>query len=208
MKKFNFEKIVVGDFQTNCYICYNENGCVVIDPGDEIAKISEFITKNKLDIKYIINTHGHGDHMGGNSQLKEIFPDILIACHKDEEEMLLNSEKNLSSAISRSIISPKPDILLNDKDILKICDGIEFEIIHTPGHTKGGICLKSDGIIFCGDTIFLESIGRTDLPGGDYNTIINSIREKIFCLEDCKLYPGHGPVTTILHEKKFNPFLN
>ncbi len=214
------EKLNVGPLGACCYIVINEDTkqAIIIDPGGSHQDIIDLIEKNGLAPRLIINTHGHGDHMGANKEVKEAFPDIKIAIHKDDVECLTQPKKNLSFLGGFLLKSPPADIVLKEGDKVGI-DGIELEVIHTPGHTPGGICLlgklssdsgsgKKPDVLFSGDTLFQEGVGRTDLPGGDHAALIRSIQEKIFTLAgDITVYPGHGDATTIEEEKNSNPFV-
>jgi len=199
----------VGSIGANCYIigCEETREGAVIDPGGNGPSIVQVIESLKLKIKYIINTHGHIDHIGANRQVKEATgAEILI--HEEDAGMLTNPVSNFSMFMGRNITSPPADRFIKDGDIIKIGNTIELEVIHTPGHTRGGVCLKTGDIIFAGDTLFAGSIGRTDFPGGSFKTLIESINNKIMCYEDhVKVYPGHGPATTVGFERKHNPFL-
>ncbi len=192
----------------NCFIvgCENTKSAVVIDPGDEADKILMSLAESQLTVKYIINTHGHFDHVGANKKLKAATgADILI--HKDDAPMLAQVS-SASMAFGLQVEdSPPADRTLTDGDKITFGD-ITFTVIHTPGHSPGGISLLTDNVVFVGDSLFYGSIGRTDFPGGDYNTLIASIKNKLLPLgDDVKVYTGHGPATTIGQEKRMNPFL-
>ena len=192
----------------NCYIlgCENTKEAVVIDPGDDGDQILLALAKSALKVKYLINTHGHFDHVGANKAMKEATK-ASIGIHPDDAPMLMELSKSASMFGMSAENSPPPDILLNHGDQLSFGD-ITLEVIHTPGHSKGGICLYTKGHLFAGDTLFKSSIGRTDLPGGNYDTLIASIRTKLFTLpDDTIVYTGHGPETSIGYEKRMNPFL-
>jgi hydroxyacylglutathione hydrolase len=201
-------EIVVGPIGANCIIlgCEKTLKAVVIDPGDEGDKILEQLTKDKLTLEYIINTHGHFDHVGANKRLKEVTDaDILI--HKEDAPMLGHLEEMAKSFGMRMENSPPADKTIADGDKISFGE-ISLNVIHTPGHSPGGVSLHTDGLVVAGDTLFQGSIGRTDLPGGDFNTLISSIKNKLYKLDDkTKVYTGHGPSTEIGLEKKFNPFL-
>ncbi|MBA3035560.1 MAG: MBL fold metallo-hydrolase [Desulfobacterium sp.] len=201
------EDLIVGPIMSNCFIvgCETTKEAVVIDPGDESNKILMVVAKHKLKVKYIINTHGHIDHVGGNKKLKEITgADLLI--HSLDAPMLSCLSATGAAWGMNVEDSPPPDRMLKDGDEVKFGD-ITLKVIHTPGHSPGGISLYTDGCVFVGDTLFAGSIGRTDFPGGDYDTIISSIRNKLFVLGDnVRVLTGHGPETSIAIEKKFNPF--
>jgi len=201
--------IPVGMLETNCYILGDPEtrSGIVIDPGAELEKIAAVIERASLKIKYIINTHGHYDHIGADRSLKEICgAEILI--HREDAEMLSDPALNLSFADNgNEIENLKADKVLEDGDVINIGD-ILLKVIHTPGHTPGSICLLTGNEIFTGDTLFAGSAGRTDLPGGSYEQLVDSIHNKIKPLPGhLKVYPGHGPTTTIEVEKSQNPFM-
>lgn len=200
--------LVVGELDTNCYIISDlENKVsVVIDPGDEGEVILGEIKAKGCTLKAIINTHGHMDHIGANTFLKEkTGADIYI--HADDADMLTDAAKNLSIYAGRSIVSPPADKLISDKDVLTF-GNIKFKVIHTPGHSPGSISLRMGIDLFSGDTLFKKSIGRTDFINGDYTQIISSIKKKLLTLDgQTNVYPGHGEETTISYEKSNNPFV-
>ncbi|MCF7794623.1 MAG: MBL fold metallo-hydrolase [Candidatus Cloacimonetes bacterium] len=197
---------ILPEFDTNTYLMWDEESkeAMIIDPAKADDRLLNEIKDLKL--KYIVNTHGHGDHIGGNALLKEK-TDAKIAIHKHDAKMLQDPNSNLSSFWGAALRSPAADILLQDGDELKL-GKYKIKIIHTPGHSEGGICLLIGNAIFSGDTLFASSIGRTDLPGGSYNTLINSIKTKILTLSgNTIVYPGHGPETTVEDESVSNPFV-
>lgn len=202
--------LAVGMIEANCYIigCTKTGEAMVIDPGAEGSRILDAIEQNNFKVKYIVNTHGHHDHIGALSEVKEgTGAEILI--HSEDSQMLENPNKNLSAFMGQDSRQPGADRLLRNGDIIEVGE-LSFQIIHTPGHTLGGISVynKEEKVCFTGDTLFLGSIGRTDLPGGSYPAIIKAIKEKLLVLPDeVTVYPGHGPETTIAKEKKINPFL-
>ncbi len=200
--------MVVGSIATNCYIvgCEKTKEAAVIDPGEEGEKILAVLNEVGYKAKQIINTHGHMDHISANGMIKSETGAQLVI-HKDDADYLTNASKNLSGLMGQNNTGPAADRLLEDGDTIKIGDTITLTVIHTPGHTPGGICLAAEDVIFTGDTVFAGSIGRTDLPGGSYETIIDAIKEKLLILEgDYTLYPGHGPASTLKEEKLSNPF--
>lgn len=208
------ERMELGPLGACCYILINEEtkGAVIIDPGGDAPEVIRLIKENGLKPGLLINTHGHGDHIGANKELKEAFPDIKICIHEEDEAMLTHPSKNLSFLGGWLYKSPPANVVLKEGDRIGI-EGIELEVIHTPGHTPGGICLlsRSDNnpaVLFSGDSLFRGSIGRTDLPGGSYDALIEALEKKILPLPGNTLvYPGHGPGTTLEEEKGNNPFL-
>lgn len=192
----------------NCFIlgCEDTREAVVIDPGDDADQILMILAKEKLTVKYLINTHGHFDHVGANRRMKEV-TGAKLAIHPDDVPMLSELSRSAASFGLSAENSPEPDLLLHDKDTVRF-GNITLTVIHTPGHSRGGIALYTPGHLFAGDTLFAGSIGRTDLPGGDYDTLIASIKRKLLVLpDDTVVYTGHGPETTIADEKRMNPFL-
>lgn len=202
------KRIQVGMIGTNCYLvaCPDTKEAIVIDPGDEAKMIYDLAEKEGYKISAIVNTHGHWDHVGGNSELKAL-TGAPILIHEQDASYLGDRKLNLGSLMGKNEVSPSADKCLQEGDIVQV-GKLEFKVIHTPGHTPGGISLLGEKDIFVGDTLFAGSIGRTDFPGGDYRVIISMIKEKLLPLADeIKVYPGHGPSTTIGQEKKKNPFL-
>ena len=206
------DALVLGSYQTNCYVLRKDRldkDCLVIDTGLESEELMDFLAENELNPVACILTHGHADHMCGIPLLREKYPTIKIYIHKLDAEMLTRPSKNLSMLTGVMFKTEPADELLEENDMIDVA-GIRLKVIHTPGHTPGGISLYSqnDNIVFAGDTLFAESVGRTDFPGGDTELLINSIKQKLFMLaSDTICYTGHGPATTIAHEKKYNPFL-
>jgi len=201
------EKLVVGPFASNCYIVgsqSNKEG-MIIDPGDEAKQILKRVKDLELDIKFIVLTHGHIDHTGALKEVREV-TGAKVAIHADDAKSL--KVQSLSRIFGLSYPTPPPpDRLLKDGDSLDV-GGMHFEVLHTPGHTSGGICLLGEGVVFSGDTLFNYGIGRTDLPGGSSSQLMNSIQTKLMTLPDnTVVYPGHGPDTTIGAERVGNPFL-
>ncbi|MDJ0830038.1 MAG: MBL fold metallo-hydrolase [Desulfobacterales bacterium] len=202
--------LTVGPIMANCFIlgCKETNEAVVIDPGDEADRILTAMAEDQLALKYIINTHGHFDHVGGNKSLHETTKaGILI--HALDEPMLKSLAASAAAWGLAAENSPPPERTLADGDTVSF-GKFNLDVIHTPGHTPGGISLHMNGYVFVGDTLFAGSIGRTDFPGGDYGTLISSIQNKLFPLgDDVQVFTGHGPDTTIGREKqkRFNPFV-
>lgn len=201
------QSLVVGPIMANCFIigCEKTRKAAVIDPGDDSSQILMKLAEHKLTVEYIINTHGHFDHVGANRKLKEATGAKLVIHALDQSMLKVLSETSAAFGLSVEN-SPPPDQTVQDGDIIKFGE-IILTVLHTPGHTPGGISLHTDGVVFVGDTLFAGSIGRTDFPGGDFNTLISSIRNKLYSLGDQVIvYTGHGPETTIGREKRSNPF--
>lgn len=201
-----FSKLVVGPLEVNCYLIGDEEAreATVIDPGDEDDRILDVLNEKDFKLRYIINTHAHFDHVGVNQALKDATgAEIMI--HEGDKE-LLRAAWDQGFLYGLDIPPSVPDRLLKDGDEIEI-GRIKLKVIHTPGHSEGGICLLGDGFVFTGDTIFAGSAGRTDFPGGDLEKLLESIRQKLAVLDDdIRVFPGHGPETTIGEEKENNPF--
>ncbi|MCF6465924.1 MBL fold metallo-hydrolase [Clostridium sp. Cult2] len=201
-------RIPAGIYAANCYLVDSEDSkeAIVIDPGGDEDDIIAQIKNLGLDVKYIVLTHGHGDHIAGVKGIKD-YTNAPLAIHKDDEYLLKDGRSNLSSMMAMGTVETLADILLEDGDEIEFGDLIA-EIIHTPGHTPGGISIKIGDSIFTGDTLFAGSIGRTDFPNSSFKDIMNSIKERIIVYpDDTKVYPGHGPSSTIKNEKESNPFI-
>lgn len=199
-----------GALQANTYLAVDEktNEGFIVDPGGYNKVLTKEVRDNDVKIKYIILTHGHSDHICGVNEHKAEFPDAKIVVYKDEEAMLENPNLNQSPGFGVPY-STKADILVSDGDELKVGD-VTLKFIHTPGHTEGGMCIyvKEAKALFSGDTLFRQSIGRTDFPGGSYKEIMDSIRKKLFLLpDDTNVFPGHMGTTSIGFEKENNPFV-
>jgi len=202
------KRFVVGAIETNCYVvsCPDSRESVVIDPGDYDPSLAAYLEEKGLSVKYIVNTHSHFDHTGGNKKLKDATGAPLLI-HRAEAGML--PRINLLALMFGLKVdkSPPADGFLAEGDEVKF-GNISLNVLETPGHSPGSISLYTDNVAFVGDTLFAGSIGRTDLPGGSYDRLIQSITEKIVPLgDDTVVYSGHGPETTVGHEKRYNPFL-
>lgn len=198
------ETIVVGPNQTNCYIlgCDDTKEAVIIDPGADTDEIKRAVKRSGVSPRFIINTHGHADHIASNKDFK-----LPIYIHKLDADFLTNPRKNMSLFFGFLITSPPAGRLLDGGEKIGI-GKLALEIIHTPGHTPGGICIKTGKIVFTGDTLFKDGVGRTDLVGSSERDLFDSIKNKLLVFnDDTVIYPGHGPSSTIGKEKKTNPFL-
>lgn len=202
------EGFEVGPIAANCYIIGCEKTALgaVVDPGAEGGRILKRLESLNLKCKYIILTHGHVDHIGALKEVREATGAEVII-HKDDAGMLTSPAQNLSLFMGTMLKFDAADRLLEDGDKIQV-GNLTLEVIHTPGHTPGGICLKLGNDLITGDTLFAGSVGRSDFPGGDHNVLINSIKSKLLIYpDDTNVYPGHGPASTIGQEKKTNPFL-
>lgn len=201
-------KLTIGFFGVNNYIVHSPGSskAVLIDAGDDPDSILQKINALNLELVYLINTHGHGDHIAGNTcVIAETGAKLMI--HPLDEPYLNDPNLNLSSYLGHQLKSPPPDKLLDEGDTVEL-EEIKFEVLHTPGHTPGHISLLVNNIAFVGDVIFKESIGRTDFPLSSHSQLIETIKTKIYVLPDNTiLYNGHGPDTIVEHEKKYNPFV-
>jgi glyoxylase-like metal-dependent hydrolase (beta-lactamase superfamily II) len=192
----------------NCFVlgCEETLHAAVIDPGDEADRILTSLAESQLTLDYIINTHGHFDHVGANKRLKDA-SNAPILIHALDAPMLSQLAASASAWGLTIENSPPPNRTIDEGDTVSF-GNITLTVIHTPGHTPGGVSLKTQGHVFVGDTLFSGSIGRTDFPGGNFETLKASIQEKLFALDDdVEVYTGHGPQTTIGQERRYNPFV-
>jgi hydroxyacylglutathione hydrolase len=192
------DRLILGDFQTNCYVVRRDESasdCAIIDAGLDARELVTFLAEHRLHPAAVILTHGHIDHIQGLGLLRQ--------------HLLLDSEANLSELAGADFSTDRADVLLEDGQTIEEA-GLRFSVLHTPGHTPGGICLyaQPEGVLFAGDTLFAGSVGRTDFPGGSMDDLLAGIRDKLFVLPDqTVVHPGHGGRTTIGREKRCNPFL-
>jgi len=203
------EKLVVGALQTNCYLVGDEatREGIIIDPGGNGALILETVQRLKLDVKLVVNTHGHVDHIAANREVME-GTGAPLAIHPDDANMLTNPLRSFAILMGKIHPSPPATVLLEEGSTVEF-GSIVLQVLHTPGHSAGSISLwcADEKAVFSGDVLFNLSIGRADLPGGSQRVLLQSIREKLFTLpDDTVVYPGHGPVTTIGFERVHNPW--
>jgi len=202
--RFFLKRFVVGPLAVNAYLVADpstKTACL-IDPGAEYKKIRAFLDKEGLKLSFIINTHGHGDHIGANADFG-----VPIYIHRLDKDFLVDPGRNLSRSFFFSVKSPPASRLLEEGDSIEI-GGVRLKVLHTPGHTPGSISLVSGGVAFTGDTLFNSGVGRTDFDYGDEAALFDSIRKKLLTLPDeTTIYPGHGEESTIGEEKRSNPFL-
>lgn len=200
----HIKKFVLGDIRSNCYIVYQNHKALVIDPGFESQEVYDFINNENLEVTIIYATHGHLDHVGGINALKQKFPNAVVYAPKRDIDFL-----DVTKGYSRLKESVNVDYLLdNDIEQVILFEGVNFRVIHTPGHSKGGTCLYANQTLFSGDTLFYQTVGRTDLHQSSFEELKSSILEKLYTLPDETIcYPGHGSFTTIGHEKKSNVFV-
>lgn len=196
---------IVGPLETNCYVLadpVSRDACL-IDPGADPGIIKDYLKKSGLRLRFIINTHGHGDHIAANRHFH-----VPIYIHRLDADFLSDPGLNMSKVFMLGITSPKASRLLEDGEVVKL-GNLGLEILHTPGHTPGSVSVKVGGIVFTGDALFAGGIGRTDFGYGDTDLLMRSISEKLFSLgDDTRIYPGHGPESTIGQEKRSNPFFS
>jgi glyoxylase-like metal-dependent hydrolase (beta-lactamase superfamily II) len=204
--------IVSQPFAENTYVVWRQgrNDALVIDPGLEPELILEFIQARGLTPVAILNTHGHGDHIGGNAALKEAYPDAPLIIGAKETRLLSNANANLSAPFGMPIVSPPADRLVREGDVLELA-GIQLEVLDIPGHSPGHVvfvCREDPVVVFGGDVLFRNGVGRFDFPGSNGPQLFEGIQTKLFTLPpDTIVYPGHGPQTSVGHEKRTNPFV-
>jgi glyoxylase-like metal-dependent hydrolase (beta-lactamase superfamily II) len=203
------ERFQLGSLWTNCYVVANSTkDAFVIDPGGPTAEVKRFIAENGLCVKRILLTHGHGDHIAGLEEIRDLASDGT-AIHSEDEDCVTNPSKNLSSMMGTSFKFKGADLTLKDGDTISAGD-MSVKVIHTPGHTKGGCCFYisegDEALLISGDTLFARSVGRTDLPGGDERELLKSLKKLDSFPDSLPVYPGHGPSTTLGEERMLNPF--
>ena len=206
-KKYEVKTMVLPPIGTNCYILIDRatRKAAVIDPCAAGQRILDTLKQNNATVELIINTHGHWDHTGANRFLHdETRAPILI--HEADAAMLSSAELSAAATFGAGIELSAPDRLLHDKDVIELGE-LKLEVLHTPGHTPGGICLFTEDLCFSGDTLFRLSMGRTDLEGGDVTQMEYSLNKLMRYPDETTVLPGHGPSTTIGYERKFNPYI-
>jgi hydroxyacylglutathione hydrolase len=200
------KKLIVGPLENNCFMIADEKSseCLVTDPGDEPDRIIDLIKESKFQVRYILCTHAHFDHVGALPEVKEETK-AKIALHSDDLFIYRNAPEYAKAWGFEIDPLPEPDLLVSEGDILELGD-LKFEVFHTPGHSPGGICIYGEGILITGDTIFAGSVGRTDLKGGDREKLKESFKRLMSLPDETRILPGHGPESTIGHEKTGNFF--
>ncbi len=197
-----------GPIFVNTYLVYDEtNEGFIVDPGGFSEELADCIREQGLHIGWILLTHGHGDHIGGIEEFRQVLPGVQVLAHEDEKKVLEDPAFNSSRSINRRTITEHADKYVKDGDEMTI-GNMKIKFYHTPGHTPGGQVILVDKYCFCGDTVFRGSIGRTDFPGGDYDAIIRSLHRILELPGDTVLLPGHMGTSTVQTEKETNPFVN
>ncbi len=199
------ERFVFNAYSTNCYVIYDQGEAVIVDPGDNSEKVLAFLEQEGLRAVAIVNTHGHCDHIFGNAWFKEK-TGAPLCIHEDDAAFLADSRLNLGTQVRLEVAVSEADRLLKDGDEIAVGSG-NLQVIHTPGHTPGGICLYGHGILISGDTLFKSSVGRWDFPGSDEQALLKSLKRLTELPLETKVYPGHGFSTTVARELELNPFL-
>lgn len=207
------DTLALGEYQTNSYVLRADEDtldCLVIDTGLDAQPLFDFLADHALRPAAVVLTHAHIDHIAGLDLMRTLFPKAPVSIHRLDAPALSDPSRNLSRMMGVPFRTQDADRLLDDGDIIEEA-ALTLNVIHTPGHSPGGICLHSpdDAILFTGDTLFADSVGRTDFPLADMNQLLKSIKERLFLLPDKTIcYPGHGPQTTIGREKRYNQFLH
>jgi glyoxylase-like metal-dependent hydrolase (beta-lactamase superfamily II) len=203
------ERFQVGELWTNCYVVSNErHDAIVVDPGGPMKEVISYIERNGLRVARIMLTHGHGDHIMGLGEIRALASEG-VCVQTEDSGYLVSASKNLSAIMGRAAEFKAADSLLSDGDSIQM-GNMKIEVIHTPGHTRGGVCFYitegPDALLISGDTLFARSVGRTDLPGGDEATLVESLKKLESLPDSLPVYPGHGPATVLGEERKLNPY--
>jgi len=210
----SIRRLIVSPILSNCFLVYEEKSArgIIIDPGDEGLKILKLIKELGLSIQYILNTHGHIDHIGANEFMRRQ-TSALIGIHRYDAPLLESAELSGASFLGMPFVSHKPDFMIREQKEID-CGSFKLEVIHTPGHSEGSCCFfipdlgKGNPALFTGDTLFMDSVGRTDLPGGDSKALNRSLASLVHTIPGAaKVFPGHGSLTTLKREKECNPYL-
>lgn len=203
------KKFILGPIENNNYLLIDESvqEAILIDCTEESPEIENALKESGAKLKYILLTHGHFDHVLGVNAFKKKYPECKVLLHEDDRDLLASIKTFAQNFMLGDVENQQVDEYIKSDDIINFADK-EVKVIHTPGHTQGCVCYLIGDDLFSGDTLFYESVGRTDLPGGSYEQIKSSIKEKLFVLDDnIKVYPGHGWESTIGHEKVNNQFM-
>ncbi|MFQ6069141.1 MAG: MBL fold metallo-hydrolase [Candidatus Aminicenantales bacterium] len=203
-----YEAVIVGALETNCYLVYCEETreCAIVDPGADPQRIFSAISSRELKPVVILNTHGHIDHIGANRDMKDRFG-VPLRIHAADSSMLGGEQSLELSLLLQAKASPHADSFFEEGEVIEIGKS-SLEILHTPGHSPGSVSFVGDGFVLSGDTLFSGGVGRTDLPGGDWQELMHSLEDKILTMpEKTVVLPGHGPSTTVGREKVSNPFI-
>ncbi|MDO4987505.1 MAG: MBL fold metallo-hydrolase [Synergistes sp.] len=205
----NIKRFPLGALWTNCYIIWDENkDGFIVDPGGSADEVRDFVALNGIKVHLILLTHGHTDHIGGVCDVRDLAK-CGVAVHVEDADCLTNADRNLSSIFDVPFTIKEAEKLLSDGDVLEI-GTLKLKVIHTPGHTPGGICVvvsdADESVLISGDTLFARSVGRSDLPGGDEDTLYDSLKRLVGLPKDMRVLPGHGAETTIGTEERFNPY--
>lgn len=203
------KKYALGPMGANCYIVWDESSkdAAVIDPGYPDERVTDLIKRENLSVSKILLTHGHFDHIGGLDMMRKACPEAKTYIHEADADCLSSAGKNLSTMAGRQMVFEPAECLMKNGDSIAIGQDDVLKVLHTPGHTEGGVCFIGKEVVFSGDTLFQGSIGRTDFPGGDYETMMRSLDKLMQMGDGRRIYPGHGEETDLAFERRMNPFV-